>query len=132
MPRGRPKGSKNKSTLMKMNLLEVATEEVQVTPQTEETVTKASEMPTEIKLEYTPKNSFVCQICNRTVMGSPYSLDFNRITGKADYHRDSRSKKMYVCNDCSKELSDVIDKWLLKKNPGLRKFPVEGVSDEEE
>lgn len=120
MPRGRPKGSKNNSTLAKMNILETP-----ITPSCE----KVSEEPkpevvSESKKEIAPKNSFVCEICKETIIGSPYSLDFIRLTGKPDYHREARSSRMLVCNKCSKELSDVVDRWLLKKNPDLRKFPI--------
>ena len=120
MHRGRPKGSKNKSTLAKMNILE--------TPivSTSEKVSEESrpEVVSEPKKEITLKNAFVCEICKETVIGSPYSLDFIRLTGKPDYHREARSSRMLVCNKCSKELSDVVDRWLLKKNPDLRKFPI--------
>lgn len=120
MPRGRPKGSKNKSTLAKMNILE--------TPivSTSEKVSEESkpEVVSEPKKEIAPKSAFVCEICKETVIGSPYSLDFTRLTGKPDYHREARSSRMLVCNKCSKELSDVVDRWLLKKNPDLRKFPI--------
>ena len=120
MPGGRPKGSKNKSTLAKMNILE--------TPivSTSEKVSEESkpEVVSEPKKEIAPRNAFVCEICKATVIGSPYSLDFIRLTGKPDYHREARSSRMLVCNKCSKELSDVVDRWLLKKNPDLRKFPI--------
>lgn len=120
MPRGRPKGSKNKSTLAKMNILE--------TPivSTSEKVSEEykPEIVSEPKKEIALKNAFVCEICKETVIGSPYSLDFTRLTGKPDYHREARSSRMLVCNKCSKELSDVVDRWLLKKNPDLRKFPI--------
>ena len=127
MPRGRPKGSKNKSTLIKMNLLE----------STKEDLPKDPPGPTpdpviETKIEVTPKNSFKCEICGKTVIGSPYILDFVRITAKPEYYRDSKSKRMSVCNDCSKELSKLIDTWLLKKNPSLNKFPLTGVTYDEE
>jgi len=126
MPRGRPKGSKNKSTLMKMNLLAEATEKVE-----EKTIPVQEEKKPEVKKEFTPKYSYCCEVCERTFPGSPNPIDFMRLTGKADYYRESRSRKLYVCNECALELSDVIDRWLLKKNPKLRKFPLNGDSNEE-
>lgn len=120
MPRGRPKGSKNKSTLAKMNILEAP-----IAPSCEKVLEEPlPEVVVEPKKDVAPKNSFVCEICRQTVVGIPYSLDFTRLTGKPEYHREARSSRMLVCNKCSKELSDVVDAWLLKKNPGLRKFPV--------
>ncbi len=125
MPRGRPKGSKNKSTLMKMNLLDDAPEKT-----TEETPVVQEEKKPEVKKEFTSKYSYCCDVCEKTFPGSPNPVDFMRITGKADYYRESRSTKLYICNNCALELSDVVDRWLLKKNPKLRKFPVYEVADE--
>ena len=85
MPRGHPKGSKNKSTLMKMNLLADSTPVVKAEESTPEPVV-------EIKKEPVIKNSFKCDICERIFPGSPCMLDFVRITGKADYHREALAK----------------------------------------
>ena len=127
MPRGRPKGSKNKSTLMKMNLLNDIPEKT-----TEETPVIQEEKKPEVKKEFTPKYSYCCEVCEKTFPGSPNPIDFMRLTGKADYYRESRSRKLYICNECALELSDVVDRWLLKKNPKLRKFPLNGGTDEED
>lgn len=127
MPRGRPKGSKNKGTLMKMNLLDDAPEKT-----TEEALVIQEEKKPEVKKEFTPKYSYCCEVCERTFPGFPNSIDFIRLTGKADYYRESRSGRLYVCNECALELSDVVDRWLLKKNPKLRKFPLNGGNNEED
>ena len=127
MPRGRPKGSKNKGTLMKMNLLDDAPEKT-----TEETPVVQEEKKPEVKKEFTSKYSYCCDVCEKTFPGSPNPVDFMRLTGKADYYRESRSKNLYICNDCALELSDVVDRWLLKKNPKLRKFPLNGGNNEED
>jgi hypothetical protein len=127
MPRGRPKGSKNKSTLIKMNLLETPKEEVPDDPPVND-----PQPENNVKVEVTPKNSFKCEICEKVVTGNPYILDFVRMTAKPEYYRNARSKRMSVCNNCSKELSKLIDTWLLKKNPNLNKFPLTGVTYDEE
>lgn len=126
MPRGRPKGSKNKSTLLKMNLLDITPEKT-----IEEPSVVQEEKKPEIKKEFTTKYSYCCDVCEKTFPGSPNPIDFMRLTGKADYYRESRSRKLYVCNQCALELSDVVDRWLLKKNPKLRKFPMTGDTNEE-
>lgn len=128
MPRGRPKGSKNKSTLAKMNILESPVVEtiVEVT----DTTNKKEPTPV-VKKDLVSKYSYCCEVCERTFPGSPNPIDFMRLTGKADYYRESRSRKLYVCNECALELSDVVDRWLLKKNPKLRKFPLNGDINEE-
>lgn len=128
MPRGRPKGSKNKSTLAKMNILE--TPVVETTVEVTDTTDKKDPTPI-VKKDLVSKYSYCCDVCEKTFPGSPNPIDFMRLTGKADYYRESRSRKLCVCNDCSLELSDVVDRWLLKKNPKLRKFPLNGDTNEE-
>lgn len=128
MPRGRPKGSKNKSTLAKMNILE--TPVVETTVEVTDTTDKKDPTPV-VKKDLVSKYSYCCDVCEKTFPGSPNPIDFMRLTGKADYYRESRSRKLYVCNDCALELSDVVDRWLLKKNPKLRKFPLNGDTNEE-
>lgn len=70
------------------------------------------------------KVSSICEICGSPIYANPCILHIGRITGKAEYFREATSTKLSVCYNCSKELSDLIDKWLLKKNPKLMKIPV--------
>lgn len=128
MPRGRPKGSKNKATLAKTNLLELP-EVLAPSPATkvkENTVEINTSSKQVVQDVATPaaKVSSYCQICGSPIYSSPCILHIGRITGKAEYFREATSNKLTVCSKCSKELSDVIDKWLLNKNPKLMKIPV--------
>lgn len=120
MPRGRPKGSKNKTTLQKMNLLDIPEVSPPPTPVVKENDTAV------VQDVATPavKVSSICEICGSPIYASPCILHIGRITGKAEYFREATSTKLSVCYNCSKELSDMIDKWLLKKNPKLMKIPV--------
>lgn len=128
MPRGRPKGSKNKTTLAKMNLLDIS--EDPIAHSEDATVDAPSEE--QRNLTYVAQDvarpavkvSSYCQICGSPIYSSPCILHIGRITGKAEYFREATSNKLSVCNKCSTELSDLIDKWLLKKNPKLMKIPV--------
>ena len=125
MPRGRPKGSKNKTTLAKMNLLEIS--EVSTPPPTpvvKESIPETSKPVVQDVATPVVKVSSICQICGSPIYSSPCILHIGRITGKAEYFREATSTKLSVCYNCSKELSDVIDKWLIKKNPKLMKIPV--------
>lgn len=134
MPRGRPKGSKNKSTLMKMELPDSIKEQytsisdITKTPEEQPAILKSVKLS---EYQSLPKYHYCCEVCERNFPGSPNPIDFMRLTGKADYYRESRSRKLYVCNECALELSDVVDRWLLKKNPKLRKFPLNGDTNEE-
>lgn len=68
-----------------------------------------------------------CERCGAEILGDPLKLDTNLLTGKANYHRESR-RYIRLCNKCSSELSELVDKWLWDKgkggNPELRKFPL--------
>ena len=76
-----------------------------------------------------PKKSTLpqCERCGAEIPGDPLKLDTNLLTGKADYHRESR-RYVRLCNKCSSELSELVDRWLWDKrkggNPELRKFPL--------
>ena len=69
----------------------------------------------------------LCERCGAEILGDPLKLDTNLLTGKANYHRESR-RYIRLCNKCSSELSELVDKWLWDKgkggNPELRKFPL--------
>lgn len=68
-----------------------------------------------------------CERCGAEIPGDPLKLDTNLLTGKADYHRESR-RYVRLCNKCSSELSELVDRWLWDSrrggNPELRKFPL--------
>lgn len=124
MPRGRPRGSKNKTTLEKMNLLDIP--EISPPPTSVVKDTNIENKTPVVQDVATPavKVSYVCEICGGPIYSNPCILHIGRITGKAEYFREASSTKLSSCYKCSKELSDMIDKWLLKKNPKLMKIPV--------
>lgn len=96
MPRGRPKGSKNKKN-------------IQTTPQN--------------------NNTNKCDVCNKFSDSSLIYIRLEGLTGKATYHRDCKKDNLKICGQCAKELNEVIDKFLIKKNPALRKFEIGSVHD---
>ena len=53
-----------------------------------------------------------CQRCRRIVYHEPWRADLNVFTGRADYHRQT-PRYVKLCSECSMELSDMVDKWLL-------------------
>lgn len=124
MPRGRPKGSKNKTTLQKMNLLDIPEVSPPPTAVVKETYKENNTAGVQDVATPAVKVSSICEICGSPIYASPCILHIGRITGKAEYFREATSTKLSVCYNCSKELSDLIDKWLLKKNPKLMKIPV--------
>lgn len=124
MPRGRPKGSKNKTTLEKMKLLDIPEVSPPPTPVVKETYKENNTAVVQDVATPAVKVSSSCEICSSPIYANPCILHIGRITGKAEYFREATSTKLSVCYNCSKELSDLIDKWLLKKNPKLMKIPV--------
>lgn len=161
---GRPKGSKNKSTLERearereekeretMECKNIDKQSIKLPPGAEVELDpsvylgegengseRALEGITEVeakegskdesKSKSKPKKSSLplCERCGAEIPGDPLKLDTNLLTGKADYHRESR-RYVRLCNKCSSELSELVDRWLWDRrkggNPELRKFPL--------
>lgn len=108
MPRGRPPGSKNKSTLEKVNIL-----------QEKEVV----EEPIKVVLPVKDKkvNSY-CDLCDSPIYSSPYKVRLQDLTSKATWHRKTKFDKLCLCEKCAAELNDVIDKFILAKKPSSSKW----------
>lgn len=159
---GRPKGSKNKSTLERearereekekeeetAERKNIDKQSIKLSPgadvesepsvylgesengseRTLEGITEV-ESKGEPKTRGKPKKSSLpqCERCGAEILGDPLKLDTNLLTGKADYHRESR-RYIRLCNKCSCELSELVDRWLWDRrkggNPELRKFPL--------
>ena len=119
---GRPKGSKNKSTIIK-DKINVKTENkkapinttVETTNSTETTevkkVPKADLKPITAKYE--------CELCGKPIYDSPRIIRCTELTGFALYYR-SIQDQYKVCNECGKEFNDMVEKWLIKKGAKLR------------
>lgn len=54
-----------------------------------------------------------CERCGQEIKSEPRRIDFNILTGVADYHR-ATPRYLKMCNTCCKELSQIVDKWLLE------------------
>ena len=161
---GRPKGSKNKSTLERearereekekekeketAECKNIDKQSIKLSPgadvesepsvylgegengseRTLEGITEV-EGKSESKTRGKPRKSSLpqCERCGAEILGDPLKLDTNLLTGKANYHRESR-RYIRLCNKCSCELSELVDRWLWDKveggNPELRKFPL--------
>ena len=119
---GRPKGSKNKSTIIK-DKINVKTENkkapinttVEATNSTETTeakkIPKADPKPISAKYE--------CELCGKPIYDSPRIIRCTELTGFALYYR-SIQDQYKVCNECGKEFNDMVEKWLIKKGAKLR------------
>ena len=66
----------------------------------------------------------VCSRCGKEIKTTPYRLNLTYLTGGiASWHRYTAEDKPILCKDCAIDLSNVIDKWLLKGGAET-KFPV--------
>lgn len=97
---GRPKGSKNKSTIEKELSSQV------------ETVDNPVEI--EVKPRGKQKEYRKCDRCGKEIYCDPYKIDTNMLTGKAEYWRNI-PRRLSVCGECAKELSDLVEKFFLEK-----------------
>ena len=114
---GRPKGSKNKSTVAKIKTEgeKKATNAPETTKTTEvaetKKVPKADSKPISAKYE--------CELCGKPIYDSPRIIRCTELTGFALYYR-SIQDQYKVCNECGKEFNDMVEKWLIKKGAKLR------------
>ena len=119
---GRPKGSKNKSTIAK-DKTNAKTENKKVpinttvgTTNSTET-TEAKKVP---KADLKPISAkYECELCGKPIYDSPRIIRCTELTGFALYYR-SIQDQYKVCNECGKEFNDVVEKWLIKKGAKLR------------
>ena len=63
-----------------------------------------------------------CSRCHTIIMCSPSRVDTNAASGTSDSHR-SCPRYIILCDSCSHELSDIIDKWLFNNGLGVEPKP---------
>ena len=146
----RPKGSKNKPKINKVNPVENNTlfhwnETIQKLnqmkekedwiqepfPSTEEQLPSTEAQPEPELESKDPKKGRKpatdkynhCERCGAVVKCEPFRADLNVFTGRADYHRQS-PRYIKLCSKCSMELSNLVDKWFIDGG-GLSKFDKE-------
>ena len=119
---GRPKGSKNKSTIAK-DKANVKTENKKAPINTTVEITNSTET-TEVKK--VPKTDskpitakYECELCGKPIYDSPRIIRCTELTGFALYYR-SIQDQYKVCNECGKEFNNMVEKWLIKKGAKLR------------
>ena len=114
---GRPKGSKNKSTVAKIKT--ESEKKITNTPETTNSTetTEAKKVP---KADPKPISAkYECELCGKPIYDSPRIIRCTELTGFALYYR-SIQDQYKVCNECGKEFNDMVEKWLIKKGAKLR------------
>ena len=119
---GRPKGSKNKSTIAK-DKINVKTENkkapINTTVETIDSTeaTEVKKVPKTVSKSISAK--YECELCGKPIYDSPRIIRCTELTGFALYYR-SIQDQYKVCNECGKEFNDMVEKWLIKKGAKLR------------
>lgn len=111
---GRPKGSKNKNSVVKAKT------------ESEKKTTNAPEITETTEVKKVPKTDlksisakYECELCGKPIYDSPRIIRCTELTGFALYYR-SIQDQYKVCNECGKEFNDMVEKWLIKKGAKLR------------
>ena len=116
---GRPKGSKNKNTVTKVESKKTAvnntTNVINTTNSTE--TTEAKKVPKADSKPITAK--YECELCGKPIYDSPRIIRCTELTGFALYYR-SIQDQYKVCIECGKEFNDMVERWLIKKGAKLR------------
>jgi hypothetical protein len=63
-----------------------------------------------------------CDLCNSPIYSSPCRIQLQNLTGKAYWHRDCNIERAVICDKCASELNTIIDKFIIDKNPSLKKY----------
>lgn len=111
MPRGRPLGSKNKTTLQKESLFEQPTKISEKQPYSIQT----PEIKNNKNLDKYPK----CMLCGTPMISNIHSVQLTSFTGRAYWHR-SIPDCIRMCRDCAAQFSDMVENWLIKHGAPMR------------
>lgn len=145
---GRPKGSKNKKTLLKEAMLreksnkdnyennykdknkDESKNENKESITFDSTTLKVNSDTSPLNITANiiiPKNSAtkpgkfpVCDRCHKEIIGTtPYSIKLVYLLGIADYHRKVNKDSVKLCDDCAKKLNNLIDDFLIDEGKGV-------------
>lgn len=72
------------------------------------------------------KEVILCGLCGEEIIGEPYKMDMQNISGRAKYHFQF-SDKMFVCGECSGSFIEACNVWFSKRNKTntYAKFPID-------
>ena len=124
MPRGRPKGSKNKKIVSKIDINSMSSYSNEEIKTYEKAINNKSILtPVYINLNKTTRYA-TCELCGKEIKCQPITINLNHLTGKASWHRECNKDRFNICDECAKQLSDVVDKFIKTKNKELNKFEI--------
>ena len=119
---GRPKGSKNKATLEKEKNILIQNNmdnmpndnEKEISLETNKIEEETIPAPIENVRKGKQKIYEHCERCGCEIYCEPNKIDTTYLTGKAEYWR-SIPRRIKICNKCSEELSNLVEKFFLEK-----------------
>lgn len=109
---GRPKGSKNKPKVNDSENNTIDNESQGIPHEQKEVIRKPDKLP---------KAVCACDLCGADIYSSPYVIRLQELTSRAYWHRECKHDILVLCGECSAGLNQMIDKYLLEKNPDLAK-----------
>ena len=136
MPRGRPKGSKNKSKITNNAFIFLTQDQVE--KPTENPVNSGAILnnfeegniitPEEEKIKKSPEKPRkiigTCDKCKKDIYSSFFVANLSQLTSKASWHRECKLDRINLCSDCASELNSIIDNWILKDRPEYKKIEI--------
>ena len=114
MPRGRPR--KNP-----LPVEDKVTEPVKETPKEkekgkEDKLPKGYEFLTQAQYDKLSE----CNRCHKKIISGEKNINLTYLTGMAPWHRMVSLDRVCLCGECSKELNELIDNWLVDNGKGVK------------
>lgn len=63
---------------------------------------------------------FECDRCHKKIISGEKNINLTYLTGMAPWHRRVSLDRVCLCSDCSKELNEMIDSWLINDGKGVK------------
>lgn len=63
---------------------------------------------------------FECDRCHKKIISGEKNINLTYLTGMAPWHRRVSLDRVCLCGDCSKELNEMIDDWLINEGKGVK------------
>lgn len=112
MPRGRPR--KNPLPVEAEINKPVRTEPIKEVK--EGKLPKGYEFLTQAQYDKLPE----CSRCHKKIVSGEKNINLTYLTGMAPWHRRVSLDRVCLCSDCSKELNEMIDSWLINDGKGVK------------
>lgn len=110
MPRGRPR----KNPLPETESIVSTKETIKETKETK--LPKGYEFLTQSQYDKLPE----CSRCHKKIVSGERNINLTYLTGMAPWHRSVSLDRVCLCHECSKELNDLIDNWLINNGKGVK------------